>query len=281
MTKARIAMLVTFPLLIGAALLLYGWLQARADPVVRRTAVALPEWPVGSPPVTVALIGDVHIGNAAMDIRRLTRIVAQVNALKPDLVVMVGDFIAGHEADSAVRMAPMLTEPLAKLRAPLGTVAVLGNHDHWTGAAAVTAALERAKVLVLRNGAAVRGPLAIAGLDDRPTRHARLADTLAAVKTLAGAGVMLAHSPVLGGRLSPRVRLVLAGHTHCGQIVLPIIGAPRQVTIPRYRCGVVRDPGRLTIVTAGLGTSMVPVRIGAPPDIWLVRLGGDVARLRP
>ena len=54
---------------------------------------------------------------------------------------------------------------------------------------------------------------------------------------------------------------------------VPIVGAPRQVTSPRYRCGIVRDPGRLTIVTAGLGTSALPIRIGAPPDVWLVRVG--------
>jgi predicted MPP superfamily phosphohydrolase len=274
MTMLRRMMLILSAIAaIGAVMAVLAYRSARSDPVVRRTTVSLPDWPAGAAPVTVALMGDIHIGSAAMDAGRLTRIVSQVNALRPDLVVMVGDFISGHEPGSATRLAPSLTGPLAGLRAPMGAVAVLGNHDHWTGAAAVSAALTRAHVLVLRNQAAQRGPLAIAGLDDRPTRHARLAETVAAVKALDGAGVMIAHSPVLGGRLPPRVRLVLAGHTHCGQVVLPIVGAPRQVTSPRYRCGIVRDPGRLTIVTAGLGTSALPIRIGAPPDVWLVRVG--------
>lgn len=260
--------------LSGAALGVAAVLQARADPVVRRAAVALPDWPAGRAPVTVALIGDIHIGSRAMDPARLARIVAQVNALRPDLVVIVGDLIDGHEPGSADRLAPRLTGPLSQLRAPLGAVAVLGNHDHWTGAAAVEQALDRAGVLVLRNDAAARWPLALAGLDDDATGHARLDKTLAAVERLAGTGVMLAHSPELGGPLPPRIRLVLAGHTHCGQVVLPLIGAPRQVTAPRYRCGIVRDPDRLTIVTAGLGTSMLPIRFGAPPDLWLVRIGG-------
>lgn len=276
MRIGRWAILAAALAVLAGGVTAYGFREARADPVVRQTAVALPDWPAGAAPITVALIADIHIGSLAMDAARLTRVVAQVNALHPDLVVMAGDFIDGHEAGSAVQRAPALTAPLSGLRAPLGVVAVLGNHDHWTGADAVAAALDRAGVLVLRNGAVMRGPLALAGLDDRPTRHARLAQTLAAVRSLRGAGVMLAHSPALGGRLPPRVRLVLAGHTHCGQVALPLVGAPRQVTTPHYRCGIVRDPGRLTIVTAGLGTSMVPIRLGAPPDLWLVRLGGTL-----
>ncbi|MFS0771953.1 metallophosphoesterase [Sphingomonas sp. 1P08PE] len=280
MTMVRRAVLALLMLMIaGLGLLALGYRNARADPVVRRIAVALPGWPAGARPVTVALLGDIHIGSATMDAARLDRIVAQVNAQRPDLIVMVGDFIVGHEPGSAARLAPALVAPLSRLRAPLGVVAVPGNHDHWTGVAAVTTALDQAGVLVLRNGAAARGPLAIAGLDDRPTRHARLATTLAAIEALDGAGVMIAHSPILGGRPSARIRLVLAGHTHCGQVVLPIIGAPRQVTNPHYRCGVVRDPARLTVVTAGLGTSVLPVRFGAPPDFWLVRLGGIRAAL--
>lgn len=265
----------------GCAVFAIGYRNARADPVVRRATVALPAWPVGAPPVTVALLADLHIGNASMDADRLMRIVVQVNALHPDMIVIAGDFIAGHAPDSARQWAPLLVKPLAKLRAPLGVVAVLGNHDHWTGAAAVTTALRRADVLLLSNAAVRRGPLAIAGLDDPPTHHARLARTLAAVGALDGAGVMIAHSPMLSGRLSRRVRLVLAGHTHCGQVVLPIIGAPQQVTDGRYRCGLVRHPGRLTIVTAGLGTSMLPIRFGAPPDLWLVRLGPTAAAVGP
>lgn len=258
---------------IGAAIMAAAYRSARSDPVLRRATVGLPGWPQGAPPVAVALLGDIHIGGAAMDTARLDRIVDQVNAQQPDVIVIVGDFINGHESGSAARMAPALVAPLRRLRTPLGVVAVLGNHDHWTGARAVTAALQRADVLVLRNQAAPRGPLVIAGLDDRPTHHDRLEQTVMAVRALQGAGVMLAHSPELGAPLPQRLRLVLAGHTHCGQVVLPIIGAPQQVTDPRYRCGIIRDPGRLTIVTAGLGTSMLPIRIRAPPDWWLVTLG--------
>lgn len=67
--------------------------------------------------------------------------------------------------------------------------------------------------------------------------------------------------------------LLLAGHTHCGQIVLPLYGPVAQVAAPRYRCGIVHERGNMIVVTAGLGTSTVPLRFGAPPDLWVLTLG--------
>ena len=81
----------------------------------------------------------------------------------------------------------------------------------------------------------------------------------------------MAHSPDVPGGWRG---LVVAGHTHCGQIVLPLLGPPIAVAAPRYRCGIVREAGRTTIVTAGTGTSVLPFRLGAPPDWWLLTVGG-------
>src|SRR3954462_6463540 len=88
-------------ILLAAGLALWGHINARADPIVRRANVALPDWPAGAQPVTVALFSDVHIGNSTMDADRLTRIVAQVNALKPDLVLIAGDFASVHDSTGA------------------------------------------------------------------------------------------------------------------------------------------------------------------------------------
>lgn len=262
----------------GIALFALGWRNARADPVVRRTAVALPDWPDVAPPITVALLSDIHMESAAMDEPRLARIVAQVNALRPDLVMIAGDFIEGRGEDEAARALPPLARALHRLHARLGVVAVLGNHDYWTDAEPLARMLTRIGVVVLRNDAVAAGPLAVAGLDDQPTRHARLLPTLAALDRLRGAGVMLAHSPDIAARLPRDVTLLLAGHTHCGQVVLPLIGPPIEVADSRYRCGIVREGMRTTIVTAGLGTSDLPVRFGATPDLWLVRLGPTAGR---
>ena len=87
---------------------------------------------------------------------------------------------------------------------------------------------------------------------------------------------MLAHSPDVAPDLPVDVSLLLAGHTHCGQIVLPFYGALGHVSKfgDRFGCGVVHEGSRTTIVSAGLGTSVMPLRLGAPADLWLVRLSG-------
>jgi predicted MPP superfamily phosphohydrolase len=152
-------------------------------------------------------------------------------------------------------------------------VAVLGNHDHWTAAGRVRAVLERGGATVLANAAVRRGPLAIGGLDDLVTHHADLGATETAMREATGARVLVSHSP--DAAPLTRARLVLAGHTHCGQIMLPLAGPPVHVSRygRRYLCGSVREGARTTIVTAGIGTSVLPLRWGAPPDMWLVRVG--------
>lgn len=258
----------------GAALAGYSYLEARRDPVVREASISLPDWPMGAAPVRVALISDVHIGSAAMDAARLTRIVAQINGLKPDLVVIAGDFISGHAADSAVRIGAPMVAPLAGLKAPLGVVAALGNHDHWTGAETVQALLKRTGIIVIENGAIQRGPLAIGVAGDDFSRHTNLPATLASMTKLSGARIMLTHSPDIAPRLPADVGLLLAGHTHCGQVVLPLYGPIAEVSRygERYGCGIRREGARTVVTTAGLGTSGGPFRLGAPPDLWLLTL---------
>lgn len=261
--------------LVVAGVLAYAFAEARRVPVIRTAAMALPGWPAGQKPIRVALLSDIHLGSATMDAARLTRLVAIVNRARPDLVLIAGDLLHGYRP--AAVDPRELTRPLAGLRAPLGAVAVLGNHDWALGAEGVRRALAAAGIRTLDNAAIARGPLAIAGLGDDYTHHDRLAQTLAAVRRLSGARVMLAHTPDSMPRLPGDIALLLAGHTHCGQIVLPLVGAPVSVSRwgNRYRCGIVRENGRTVIVSAGLGTSGPPLRLGAPPDIWLLTLGGS------
>ena len=158
---------------------------------------------------------------------------------------------------------------------------MLGNHDHWTGAPAVAAALRAAGVTVLANQVARRDPLVILGVDDVYSGHDDAAATIAAAGTAPGVPVVLTHSPdlVSRGRVGT-LPLVLAGHTHCGQIVLPwwgplLVRSPRTgrpLYDPHYRCGIIRDGARTVIVTAGVGGGSAPLRLGAPPDWWLVTL---------
>ncbi|WP_157073768.1 metallophosphoesterase [Sphingomonas soli] len=268
----RLLIVLAACFLMGMGLALYAYLEARRDPVVREASVSLPGWPAGSAPVRVALISDIHIGGVAMSPERLTRIVAQINALKPDLVMIAGDFISGHAKGSAARTGPPMVAPLAGLKAPFGVVAALGNHDHWTGPAEVAALLGRAGIAVVENGAVERGPLVIG---DDFSRHADVRATHAAMRPLGGARVMLTHSPDIAPNLPADIALLFTGHTHCGQVVLPLYGPLVSVSRygERYRCGIRREGGRTVVTTAGLGTSGGPFRLGAPPDLWLLNLG--------
>ena len=260
--------------LIGLLIVGYGFSEARRDPAVHRTTIAMPDWPAGAPPVTVALLSDIHIGNQTMDATRLSRIVGQVNALKPDYVMIAGDLIAGGHKGSAATLGPAMIGPLSALSPRIGKIAVLGNHDHYTGAEIVRSQLTRAGFTVLDNQAASFGPLAIGGVGDQFSKHADVKATVAALAPLPGAHLFLTHSPGIARHL-PTNSLLLAGHTHCGQVVPAFIGELLLSGHPdlHYFCGEMHQPGHTVVVTAGLGTSILPLRLGAPPDFWLIRLG--------
>jgi predicted MPP superfamily phosphohydrolase len=264
-------------LMVALGLTLLGWSYwtAIADPVVREADVALPDWPAGAPPVRALLMSDLHVAGPDMPPERLARIVEQANRLRPDIVFIAGDFISDRRVSTRIYSFAEAVAPPAGLRSRLGTFAVLGNHDHWRDAAEARAALRRIGVRVLDNDAVPIGPLAIGGLDDAFTRHQDLGAMLNAMRALAGARIVLSHSPDPFPALPRDVTFMLAGHTHCGQIRLPLIGAVSTMSAygDRYACGLIRENGRILIVSAGLGTSILPLRLGAVPDMWLIRLG--------
>lgn len=282
LTLRWLSAVAIFLMLLASLFLIAGVREAASRPVERRLTIGLSGWPSDARPLKIALLSDIHLGNNAMDAGRLRGIVGQVNAARPDLVLLAGDFVAGRDSAGAAQRAAGLEAPLSQLNAPLGVVAVLGNHDHWTSPEAVRAALVRAGITLLGNEAARRGPLAILGVDDAFSGHDDVAATVASWKAVGGIPLVLTHTPDLVHKLSGELPLVLAGHTHCGQVVLPWLGpiltrSPKQqwrpLYDPRYRCGVVRDVNRTVVVTAGVGSGTSPVRLGAPPDWWLLTVG--------
>jgi predicted MPP superfamily phosphohydrolase len=264
-------------LLVALALALAGFAYwtAIADPVVREADLGLAGWPAGAPPVRLVLISDIHVAGPDMPPARLARIVAQVNALRPDLVLIAGDFISDKRMATRHYALAEAIAPLAGLQPRLATVAVLGNHDYWRNAGEARLALREAHVILLENRAIPVGPLAVGGLGDPFTDHDDPAATIRQLRALPGARILLSHSPDPFPDLPPDVGLMLAGHTHCGQVRLPFVGAVSTMSRygQRYACGLVREHGKVLIVTAGLGTSGLPLRLGAVPDLWLTRLG--------
>ncbi|HWC27632.1 MAG TPA: metallophosphoesterase [Solirubrobacteraceae bacterium] len=249
------------------------WLEPRSLRVTRHDLV-LPRWPAPLDGLRLAAIADLHAGAPHVDLAKLDRVVAAVNREHPELVALLGDY-ADPEVALGRRIAPeAVAQRLAHLRAP--ALAVLGNHDwnHW--GEQMLAALRRAGVTVLENDAvpiAVRGArLWAVGLADAST-HAPSFEALDAVPD--GEPVLvLSHDPDVFAHVPPRVALTLAGHTHGGQVNLPWV---RERVTPsrhgaRYAQGPVEEDGRHLFVTRGIGTSRLPVRFRAPPEVAALRL---------
>ncbi|MET0371455.1 MAG: metallophosphoesterase [Sphingobium sp.] len=282
--------LLPIVILLALAGAFAAWLvhNAGAAPVVRRFAIALP-FPADARgvPVTVALITDTHLSGPDNSPERLARIVAQVNALKPDLILLGGDYV-GDAKGGATYDARAAIAPFAGLRAPLGVIAVLGNHDSRSPKNRVAlsrpdwrAAFARMGITMLDDEAERRGPLAIGGLRDIYTGRPDIPATLAAMHRVGGAPLLLTHGPDPFPLLPDQPMLVLAGHTHCGQMAFPFVGI---VYVPsryetRYACGVYREGAKAMLVSAGIGTSGLPIRMLAPPDIWLATIKPIEAQL--
>lgn len=264
-------------LLAGFLFIGYMYSVALRDPIVRRANIAMPDWPHGSPPIRLVLLADIHVGPPDMPPSRLARIVGQVNALDPDLVLIAGDFISDKHWPPRLGDVAEALAPLGQLSSSLGTYAVLGNHDHWRGVREVTAALHNARIELLTNQAAQVGPLSLGGSDDAFTGHDDVPATVAAMRRLPGSRVLLTHSPDVTPSVPDDVSLILAGHTHCGQISFPLIGALHYQSKygGRFGCGVSTWGAKREITTGGLGTSTLPLRLGAAPDMWLITLGPE------
>jgi hypothetical protein len=228
-------------------------------------------WPANARALRIAFLSDTHPSWPGNSLARLRETVMRINAAAPDVVMLAGDYrFDGAALDRPAADAAIA--PLAKLVAP--RFAVLGNHDYRDRAAVVTA-LRRAGVRLLSNDAVRFGPLAVIGVDDPVTRHDRIGRALDRWHRIGGVPVLLAHLASTVLARPPMAMLALTGHTHCGQISLPLLGPPAIPTLAdrRYACGVVRDGPRTILIGAGLGTSIMPLRLGVPPEYWLVTIG--------
>jgi uncharacterized protein len=263
---------------VGGVLLAAAWALA-VEPRrlrVRRETVRLPDWPPELDGLRVAVVSDLHAGMPHAGPGRVARVADAVVREAPELILLLGDFV-----DSTLlgrrRVAPEdVARRLARARAPLGTVAVLGNHDWAQAGPRVRLALDDVGITVLENDAhpirrnGVRAW--IAGMADLRRRSPSLA-ALSAVPE-GEPLLLLTHDPDVFPRVPPRVALTLAGHTHGGQLNVPLL---RRRFIPsrhgaRYRAGLIEEGGRRLYVSAGVGTTGIPARLFAPPEIAVLEL---------
>lgn len=234
--------------------------------------IDLRDLPVSFENFRIALISDVHHGRL-VSLTEVRKVVALTNAAQPDLVALTGDYTTGRR-----RYIEPCAAALGALRAPAGVWAVLGNHDHYTDAELTARALSRRGIRVLENANTRlrRGTdeLQLAGVDDWGWGKADWGRTLEGLDRTRPT-ILLSHEPAVFDMPETRgLSLILSGHTHGGQINLPLIGAPaaRWVKEFRYWRGLFEREGTQLYVSRGTGLIGLPVRFGARPEIAVLRL---------
>ncbi len=243
-------------------------------------------WPANKR-LTITVIADLHAGGPNMGVEHIRRVIDTANPLKSDLIVILGDYFASHRFVTERVPHPVWAAELARLRAPLGVWAIYGNHDWWYDIDGVRQALAGVGIPVLENDAIMLGEAGnrfwLAGIGDQIAYRLGhnqfrgvddLPGTLARIRT-DDPVILLVHEPDIFPRVPNRVALTLAGHTHGGQVRLPFIW-PAFVPSAygaRFAYGHIIEGGRHMIVSGGLGTSIVPARLGVPPEIVRIELG--------
>lgn len=260
--------------LIAAALALDGfWLEPSSLRLARY------EIPLDVPQLkgmTIAVISDLHAGAPFIDAAKIDRVVAMTNAARPDLILLTGDFVITAVLGGHHMPIEEIAAHLRPLHAPLGVYAVLGNHDRGQGGGGhIAAVLTKAGMPDFENAHIVipspRGPLTLVNIGDY---HSGAAHPPRALKGIAPdtQAICFTHSPDAFPLLYGTVcGLTVAGHTHGGQVKLPFLGriAVNTASIygQRYAFGLVRENGKTMFVSPGIGTSLMPVRFGVPPEI--------------
>lgn len=246
--------------------------------VVHREELSLPHW---KGDLKVAAISDLHIGSPHVDLEKLRMIVGRTNGEYPDLVVLLGDFVIGGPGGSRGNRSADFIEPekiaaeLKQLKSPLGVFAVLGNHDHWYDGPRVGSALTSVGIPVLRNKAVrlehAGNPFWLGGVADLWTDGPYVKGTL--TKTDPSEPVILiTHNPDIFPDVPERVSILIAGHTHGGQVYFPFFGTPINTSRNGYVRGHIVEGGRHLFITTGVGTSIAGARFGVTPEVALLHL---------
>lgn len=212
----------------------------------------------------IVFVSDFH--TSKWDKKRLERVVKLINKQKPNLVLSGGDFIKGHDGKNTLPIEEQ-AEILRDIEAPV--ITVLGNHDGWYDKDRVTTALKNAGKFVLSNSNIGFNDMYIAGVEDLQTGNP---DAEKALKDTQKPRILITHSPDVYYDVKEEVDLILAGHTHGGQVSFPLIGAP--VVPSKYGSKMakreINETQNRMIITKGIGTSILPIRFGSIPEIVVI-----------
>ncbi len=242
---------------------------------VENYSVAIPGWPVHLSGLRIAILADLHTGSPFNDLNKLREIVGTTNAADCDLILLAGDLVIQGVLGGTFVPPEDSAGILKMLSAPLGVYAVLGNHDWWLNAQRVRKALEAVQIPVLEDDAVEitgrRGSFWLSGISDFWEGAHDVTRALSKVPSTMPV-ITFTHNPDVFPDIPPRVALTIAGHTHGGQVALPVLGRP---VVPsrygeRFAVGHIVEQGRHLFVSTGLGTSILPVRFRVPPEISIL-----------
>jgi len=259
--------------LTAVTLLVYaGWIEPDSLRVSRYTVSQASPLLRG---LRIAVISDLHAGAPYIDTAKIDRVVAMTNDARPDLILLTGDYVITGMPGGYHMPIKTIVAHLSTLRAPLGVYAVLGNHDRGESAGHIGNAFWRAGIPDLENAYAILPPprqgITLVGIGDHSSGGARPKRALAQVN---GTALCFTHSPDIFPRLPPKCSLTIAGHTHGGQVWLPLLGRPAMFEASRfgekYAAGIIREDSKTLFVSSGIGTSWLPLRFRVPPEISLL-----------
>jgi uncharacterized protein len=241
---------------------------------INRVSLPIPDLPLAFEGYRIALISDLHLNREAT-LADLADTVCQVNDLNPDIILIPGDFSSHSRDNQNLRSA---TKPLAQLHAPDGVWATLGNHDYRAGIEIVGKTLAEANITLLKNEnrriCRSGSEIALAGVDDVIRGMPHLPKSLDGIPDDMPT-ILMVHEPDFAriSSVDPRVRLQVSGHTHGGQIRVPVLPA---LVLPHfgrmYVNGGYRVNGMGLYVSTGIGMAGLPLRFNCRPEIAVITL---------